>query len=332
MRRMNWLYISVIIAALLYLLLLNLDTNGTPDQMRNRHAVVILKEHGELAADFWRVVQEGMQEAARESGLQLSITGPPREHMVDLQIRLVLEQIQLEPDIIILAATDFDRLRDPVAWAHAQNIPIITVDSAVNSRIPASFVATDNVEAGMKAGELMKQLVPEQDTPLLILSQSRESSSAIEREKGVRMALEHYTSLSVAYADGQYQAAFDLATEALIRGEIRAIISLNEVTTLGAGDALAHLGMGETISMVGFDNAPRVLAHLQSGILEGTVVQRPFTMGYQAVKLAEAVLSGQEVDSFVNTGSVVITRENMFEQEYQELLFPFDAPLQELSP
>ena len=76
------------------------------------------------------------------------------------------------------------------------------------------------------------------------------------------------------------------------------------------------------MSVVGFDNAPEELAYLERGILKATVVQRPYNMGYMAIKTAVEYLRGKEVESVIDTGSVLITAENMFQRKYQELLFP----------
>jgi ribose transport system substrate-binding protein len=76
------------------------------------------------------------------------------------------------------------------------------------------------------------------------------------------------------------------------------------------------------VSVVGFDNAPRELAYLEEGILEATVVQRPYNMGYMAVRTAVEYLKGHKIEPVIDTGSVLITAENMFKREYQELLFP----------
>ena len=55
------------------------------------------------------------------------------------------------------------------------------------------------------------------------------------------------------------------------------------------------------------------------------MVQRPYNMGYLSVRAAVKHLQGKQVDPLVDTGSVLITKENMFERQYQELLFPFSG-------
>jgi ribose transport system substrate-binding protein len=55
----------------------------------------------------------------------------------------------------------------------------------------------------------------------------------------------------------------------------------------------------------------------------GTVIQKPFTMGYLAVKTALEAVSGHKVAPVMDTGSEFITKENMYTSENEKLMFPF---------
>jgi len=328
MKRGYWFYISVISAALLYIILLTLG-GQTPqtEQLKDKRIIVVLKSV-EHPMDFWDVVKTGMQEAGRESGVQLEFTGPPHEQMVELQIEMFYQAVEENPDLIVLAAGDYDLLKQPVEYAHEQGIPVLTMDSAVDSDIPVSFVATDNLEAGVKAGEKMAEIIEARglgrDAGIMIMSHSKGTATAIEREKGVRKGLEGYNIIGTWYCDIEYEIAYNLTVELLESEPIDAIVGLNEVSALGVADAVYDLGLGGEIPVVGFDNAARQMASLEAGVLEATVVQRPYNMGYMSIKQAERYLLGKSVEPEVNTGSILITRENMFQPEYQEVLFPFE--------
>jgi ribose transport system substrate-binding protein len=74
---------------------------------------------------------------------------------------------------------------------------------------------------------------------------------------------------------------------------------------------------------VGFDNSSSEVQLLENEIMLGTVIQKPFTMGYLAVKTALEVVSGHKVDPVMDTGSEFITKENMYTSENEKLMFPF---------
>ena len=45
-------------------------------------------------------------------------------------------------------------------------------------------------------------------------------------------------------------------------------------------------------------------------------------MGYLGVETAVKLLEGEQVETYINSGSELITKENMYTEENQKLLFP----------
>ena len=113
-------------------------------------------------------------------------------------------------------------------------------------------------------------------------------------------------------------------TTALLEDEpdIRGFVCTNEVCNVGAANALVELGMGGKVFVVGCDNSQRQIALLEQNIIQAIVIQRPFNMGYMAVQQAVRVAQGETPEDFVEVACVLITRENMYTQENQKLLFP----------
>ncbi|MBW7461445.1 substrate-binding domain-containing protein, partial [Paenibacillus sepulcri] len=101
------------------------------------------------------------------------------------------------------------------------------------------------------------------------------------------------------------------------------IIGLNEPTTVGAGRAIQELKLKDRVSLIGFDSSVNEIKLLDEGVMKATVIQRPFQMGYLSVKTAVDAVRGKKVPKMIDTGSLVITKQNMYEEENQKLLFPF---------
>ncbi|MBB6480693.1 substrate-binding domain-containing protein [Spirochaeta isovalerica] len=323
----NWylLLISLMAALALFLILSLFYGRNTQKSLELDSPIrIILKSLDGEPMDFWDVVNRGIDEAAREFGVQVVVTGPRFEKEINDQIDIINRAIELSPPMLIVAATDFKKLVEPIKRANKLDIPVITVDSGVDSDIPVSFIATDNIEAGKKAGEEMKRLMegnPRKE--LAIVSHIRETATAIDREAGVRAALEGMNIIGTWFCDVEQEKAYKISLELLKNENLGGIVALNEVSTLGVTKAIEELGLSDKVIAVGFDNAIQELSYLESGILKATVVQRPYNMGYLAVKTAVQYLSGESTTPFVDTGSILITRDNMFRREYQELLFPF---------
>jgi ribose transport system substrate-binding protein len=284
---------------------------------------IVLKSLEGQPMDFWEVVIQGIDEAAKEFGVQVRISGPMFEKEINRQINIMNAVIDERPPLIVLAANDYKRLVASVEKADSLGIPVITIDSGVYSEIPVSFIATNNVDAGNKAGEEMKRLISLNNRKTIaIVSHIKETATAIDREAGVREALEGEDIIGTWFVDVEQEKAYIITMDLLDNESIGGIVALNEVAALGVARAIDERGAADRVFVVGFDNAVRELAYLEEGIIKATVVQRPYNMGYLSIKTAVEYLKGNEVESFLDTGSILITRENMFKREYQELLFP----------
>jgi len=53
------------------------------------------------------------------------------------------------------------------------------------------------------------------------------------------------------------------------------------------------------------------------------IVQNPFAMGYIGIQQAIEYKKNKQHEDFIDTGTKVITAENMYNIENQKLLFPF---------
>lgn len=323
----NWLIwlLSLAAAGALFLVLTFVYRQSTPESPDPTPTVPVVLKSVAQPMDFWDVVSRGIRQASREFGVPVVTTGPPHERDIEQQLAILDEVIESSPPLIILAASDFNRLAEPVRRAGELGIPVITMDSGVNSDEPISFVATDNVEAGVKAGEEMARLLEDHSpNTVAIVSHIRETATAIEREEGVRRALSEVDIAGTWFCDVDQEKAYRITVDLLRDPEIGGIVALNEVATLGVAEAVKDAGAQDRVLVVGFDNAALELTYLQQGIIRALVVQRPFDMGYLAVKTAYEYLSGEQVDSRINTGSLLVTADNMFEAGYQEILFPFN--------
>ena len=76
------------------------------------------------------------------------------------------------------------------------------------------------------------------------------------------------------------------------------------------------------LHFVGFDASDKLVAGVESGGIEGLVLQDPFNMGYLAVKTMVQHLKGEKVERRIDTGSKLITKANMNEPEMKRLLKP----------
>ena len=289
---------------------------------------IIVKSY-QSAPDFWGVVEQGALVAAEELGVNVSITGPKSEADVDDQITLIREAIQQAPDAIIIAASDYHRIAPICVEIAEENIPLIVIDSDVDCNNRKAFIATDNVEIGEQLANLVDAEVGT-NAPIGVIGHVKGTSTAVDRYQGLIDNLEGGEDriVKLEYCDGDPSKAKEQAI-AMINDypEIKCIVGLNETSGLGVSRGLLATGRSGEIMQISCDSSREQIQYMETNTVQALVVQNPFNMGYISVNAAVSTLNGDKLESFIETGSVVIKREDMYKPENQKLLFPFNEAM-----
>ena len=133
--------------------------------------------------EFWKSIHAGAVKARRELDLEIIWKGPLKEDNREDQIALVETFIARGVSGIVLAPLDDAALRVPVANAVRNGIPVVIIDSGLQSADFVSFVATDNYRGGRMAGAHMAQRL-NQSGKVIMLRYQEGSASTAKRERG----------------------------------------------------------------------------------------------------------------------------------------------------
>ena len=318
MRRRKWL------AALLAACLLLAGLSGCAGQQRQLRVTLVLKTETDVA-EFWGMLLSGVERAAEEYNVKLKVLASPNETAIDTQIELIRQTVAEKPDVMILSAADYDRCAEATEEAIAAGIGVVAVDTDVNAEGRACYVGSDNYEMGLEMGQQMASYLPE-GGKVAVIQHMLTTTTGIDRTRGVIDALTKAGNIEILGSfccDNSIDRARALTQELLEQEpDISGFVCTNEVCNVGAANALVELGMGGKVFVVGCDNSQRQIAFLEQNIIQAIVTQRPFNMGYIAVQQAVGAASGEKSEDFVEVPCVLITRENMYTQENQKLLFP----------
>jgi ribose transport system substrate-binding protein len=296
--------------------------------------------------EFWKSVHAGAVKAARELDVDIVWKGALREDDLKGQIDVVQSFVAQGVSGIVVAPLSDRGLVSPIKAASAAHIPVVVFDSDLASQDYVSFVATDNEAAGKMAGNALAALVrtPERsegadETPgrvrtpakVVLLRYQEGSASTGRRESGFLDAVRSHPELKLL-SDSQYGGATTetaekvsenlLAAQRADSGNVQGLFTPNESTTFGMLLALRKAGLAGKLRFVGFDSSDKLVQALRSGEIDALVVQRPFEMGYLAVQTMVRNLRGQPVEKRVDTGSTLVTRDNVDAPEVKTLVSP----------
>jgi ribose transport system substrate-binding protein len=295
-----------------------------PDESGKLEIAVIPKG---TTHEFWKSIHAGALKAASETGVEVIWMGPQREDDRQLQIQVVQNFISREVDAIVLAPLDARSMVRPVEAAVSRNIPVVIIDSGLESDAQSSFVATNNFEGGRECARRLAEIMDYKGNAIMLRMQEG-AASTTEREEGflaeIREIAPEINLLSTnQYAGATMEKALQVSQNLLNRfPEVEGIFTPNESSTQGMLRALQTAGRAGDIHHVGFDNNDVLLEALETGVIDGLLLQDPFDMGYRGVMTAVAVLNGEPVEQQVDTRMMMITPDNMNEPVAQDLLHP----------
>ncbi len=291
------------------------------------YRIVMIPKMMDEGFDFWQSIAEGGVLAADEYGVEIEIMATDREEDYIGQIELIEEAIESNPDAIVVAPNTFSETTEVLQKIKDNNIPLVLMDSTIDKEIYDSLVATNNIEAGRMLGELGASLIADNDK-IAIISHVEGSSTAVDREIGARQGLGNQADniVDVLFSGSSYDKAYELTRELLEKNpDIKLIIGLNENSAVGAARAVKELGVADRVKMIGFDSSIEEIQLMEEGIFKGIIIQKPVNMGYLSIEQAVKLIEGKAVEKNIDSGSQLITLENMYEEENQKLLFPFET-------
>lgn len=276
--------------------------------------------------EFWQTVKLGTEAAAKELGDKTSFAGPTDETQIAQQIQLIEDAIARKPNGLLLAALDENALVPLVETASKQGIKVVTFDSNVNSKVPLSFVATNNRIAGSIAADQMIALIADKGK-IGIVAHVAGTTSAIERTEGfidrISKKYPNIQLLPVQYSDGDPQKAMDKSIDMMqANPDLAGIYATNEGSTLGVANAVESQNMKGKIKVIGFDSTEAIINFLKTGVIQGVVVQDAWQIGYQGIKALDSVLSGHAIPENIDIPVQFVSPKNINEPDIEKLLYP----------
>ena len=198
--------------------------------------------------------------------------------------------------------------------------PVVALDTDFTSDKKACFVGTGNEDAALNGGkavaEACKALGKDKPTAVIIAGvQGDETHEA--RLRGYRSAVEQAggTVLEVQYCDAQPDraaAAMEAVMQKYPQG-VDALLVTSDDMALAAIKCIwdNNSAAYQKTVICGFDGNQAAVEALDRGELTVDIAQQGYEMGYKAVEAALDALEGKSVESVIDSGSEVITADNI---------------------
>jgi ribose transport system substrate-binding protein len=278
-----------------------------------------------LSHQFWLTVKAGAEAAGKDLGAAILWQGPAKETELDKQINIVQDMINRKVDGLVLAACDEHALIPSIQRALDAGIPTVTIDSGVQSELPLSFIATDNIAGARAAADVLAAAIGGSGKVGLIAFVPGAATSEL-RQKGFTEGITAHpgiTLLPVQHCMSDVARAMNIAQDMMTANpDLKGIFAANEAAAIGAAQAVKAAGKTGQVKIVAFDASDDEIKDLKEGVLHALIVQNPFRMGYEGVASIFKARKGETLEKRVDTGVTVVTLENFDTPEVQKLLYP----------
>ncbi|MFE6257210.1 ABC transporter substrate-binding protein [Agromyces sp. NPDC057865] len=275
---------------------------------------------------FWQAVKAGAEQAAEEFDVEITFEGPDTEADVDQQIQMLQTALDKSPAAIGFAALDSQAAGPLLQQAKDQSIPVIAFDSGVDSDIPLTTAATDNLAAAAEAAEHMAEAVGHEGKVALVVHDQTSVTGQQRRDGFVDYMEENEPNIEIVdiqYGGGDQAKSADLAKAIIAANpDLKGIYGSNEGSAIGVVQAVKELGIDPTqLVVVGFDSGKAQMDAIRDGLMLGAITQNPVGIGYETVKAAVEAIDGKELPKTIDTGFYWYDVSNIDDDEIQAVLY-----------
>lgn len=305
---------------------------------------LVLEEGSQLAfvvksteTGYWKAVYQGVKQAVDdlnetlgyegEEKITFTFEGPKTETDVDAQVNALDAVVSENPDVLCLAAVDMGSCVAQLEAAQENGIPVIILDSGVDSsELVYSVCATDNYAAGREAARKLCEKIGDAGE-VAVMSHLQLGESSKGRVKGFQDEIaENHPQVEVVQVAYEPQKEGDVTVEESVDAilklypELKGLFCTNESMGVKALSVLEGYE-NKDLQVVGFDMGQIQEKAIRDGRIAGVVSQNPYGMGYATVVAGVRAVLGMDNDSFVDAGYQWIDGENIDMEETEKYLY-----------
>jgi len=317
-------FITILGAAGLILAACTANTGGNASATAGGKSYIPIVSKG-FQHQFWQAVKKGAEQEAAKENVTVNFEGPAAETQVDQQMDMLQAEYDKHPAAICFAALDSKAAVPLLQKFKDAKIPVIGFDSGVDSDIPVTTAATDNIAAaGTAADKLAAAIGGSGKVGLIVHDQT--SRTGIDRRDGFLKEMKaKYPNIQIIgpqYGAGDQLKSADLA-KAMIQAnpDIKGFFGSNEGSAIGVINAVKELNKSGKIVVVGYDSGQAQIDAINSGLMLGAITQNPIGIGEQCVKAAVKAIKGESQPKTIDTGFFWYDKSNINDPQIQAVLY-----------
>ena len=247
------------------------------------------------AATFWTIARSGCDDAAKELGNVAVDFRIPSDGSASQQRQILDDLLAAGVDGIAVSPIDPDNQTEFLNKVASQTL-LICHDSDAPASKRVCYIGTDNFAAGVEAGKLIKEVLPNGGKIMLFVGYA-DAQNSKERFGGIKKELEgsNVQIIDLRTDDTDPVRAQKNAEDTLVKyPDIVCLVGLYDYNGPAILNAVRASGQTGKVKIVCFDEKTETLAGVAAGDIYGTVVQQPYEFGKQAITKMARYLGGDK--------------------------------------
>jgi ribose transport system substrate-binding protein len=286
---------------------------------------------------YWQTISEGETAGAKDVGAQKITVQAQGASADDSEQETLLSTMAEENfNCFEISNSASTNLNTPLVALTKRGMPIIAVDTeplpsslALDKIKLATYISSDDVQAGKLAGQYLSKLLGGKGTVIVISAQAGLTWEE-QRIQGFHEGAPGLTFIQrIDVANGDPATTFsDAAAALLAHPTLSAFLGVDDVQSLATEKAVLDAHRTK-VHVVSVDGTLPGLQSVASGDLTATVSQYPWEEGIVAGQACRLAVDGKALPAHITSPVALIDKSNVVlaTKDFPRPWFPFTSPI-----
>ncbi len=285
-----------------------------PKREDGRGLRFLVISHAQATEPFWSVVKKGVDQAARDMGVDVEYQAPESDDMTAMS-ELIDAAVATGPDGLVVSIPDADALGPSIRAAVDSGIPVISIyagSDVARELGVVTHVGQTDYEAGYGGGQLMAATGI---THTLCINQDVGNVALSLRCQGFADALARAsieTEIVPVELDDTADMQRRIAAALLANPDVDGILTLDPKAVAPVLAALTEEGLADKVKLATFGLDAEILAAIRNGEMLFAIDQQPYMQGYLPIVLLTLLAENLNIiaNEVIMTSPGFVTQEN----------------------
>lgn len=257
----------------------------------------------------------GAQKRGEELGYDVSWVGPTQFSEAEMinQMEIALAE---KVDAVITSPTNPSVFRPVYEKFQEAGIPIVNaiLDAPDDQDLRIAYIGTDQEQYGINAAHHLAKKMDETASIAVLMTTLDMGNQVAQLSAFEKTLAENYPNMKVVVKEPDnsdaIMAAEKIGTIFLTYPEVDAVFCLEVACGPAAAQVMRETGKSG-VTVLAIDDVDDTLGGIREGLIWATMTQDFYRMGYESVGFVHDFLNGGEVPSVTDSGTVLVTAENI---------------------